>query len=82
MASQIFFKAAHLFLIADYVVFCLTGEAKIDYSLASRTMAFDIHALKWSGRILEAAGIDAGLLSQPVMAGTVAGGLKPEISST
>lgn len=77
---QIFFKAAHLFLIADYVVFCLTGEAKIDYSLASRTMAFDIHALQWSGRILEAAGIDAGLLSRPVMAGTVAGGLKPEVS--
>lgn len=77
---QIFSKASYLFLIADYVIYCLTGVAKIDYSLASRTMAFDIHALKWSERILEAAGIDPGLLSQPVIAGTVAGGLIPEVS--
>ncbi|MFT3982560.1 MAG: FGGY-family carbohydrate kinase [Lachnospiraceae bacterium] len=77
---QIYREAGHLFLIADYVVFCLTGESQIDYSLASRTMAFDIHTLKWSEQILGKAQIDIRLLSAPVPAGTAAGGLKEELS--
>lgn len=54
-------KARHVFLMEDYVVFHLTGKAQIDYSLASRTMAFDINKLDWSSQILEAAGIDREL---------------------
>ena len=66
-------KAKHIFLIADYVVFCLTGRAQIDYSLATRTMAFDIINLKWSEAVFRAAGVDIPLMSEPVPPGTVAG---------
>ncbi len=66
-------QAKHIFLIGDYVVWHLTGSAQIDYSLASRSMAFDIGKLRWSGEILEAAGTDASLLSRPVPTGTAAG---------
>lgn len=75
---EIYGKARHAFLMEDYVVFHLTGNAQIDYSLASRTMAFDIHRLDWSDRILEAAGIDKALLSSCVPTGSIAG----EILST
>ena len=65
--------AKHIFLIGDYVAWHLTGEARIDYSLATRSMAFDIGKLDWSEEILNAAGIDMSLLSKPVPTGTAAG---------
>jgi xylulokinase len=77
---EVYRQTKHIFLMEDYVVFNLTGRAKIDYSLASRTMAFDIHTLNWNGEIFAAAGIDMGLMSEVVPSGTVAGYLKQEIS--
>lgn len=70
---DIYEKAKHIFLMEDYVVFHLTGKAQIDYSLATRTMAFDIHSLHWSNEIFEAAGIDQKLMAEAVPTGTVAG---------
>ena len=70
---EVYQQAEHIFLIGDYVVWHLTGNAQIDYSLASRSMAFDIGKLTWSEEILNAAGIDLSLLSKPVPTGTVAG---------
>ncbi|MDE7198760.1 MAG: carbohydrate kinase [Lachnospiraceae bacterium] len=72
---DIYQAARHLFLMEDYVVFHLTGKAQIDYSLAARTMAFDIRRLDWSQEMLDAAGIDRALLSSCVPAGSVAGTL-------
>ena len=77
---ETFRKAKHIFLIQDYIVFLLTGRAQIDYSLAARTMAFDIRKLSWSDRILAAAGVDASLFSKPVPIGTAAGTVTAEIS--
>ena len=70
---EIWKKIWHIFLIEDYVVWHLTGRAQIDYSLASRTMAFDIHSLTWSQELFDEAGIDAALMSPPVPTGTPAG---------
>lgn len=70
---EVYAAAKHVFLIEDYVVWRLTGRAQIDYSLAARTMAFDIEKLKWSDEIFAAAGIDASLMSMPVPTGTPAG---------
>ena len=66
-------QAKHIFLIGDYVSWHLTGNARIDYSLATRSMAFDIGKLDWSEEILNAAEIDISLLSKPVPTGTVTG---------
>ena len=70
---EVYRAAKHIFLIGDYVVWHLTGEARIDYSLATRSMAFDIGRLTWSEEILDAAGMDVSLLSSPVPTGTAAG---------
>ena len=70
---DVFAKAKHVMLVEDYVVYLLTGERVIDYSLATRTMAFDINALDWSAEILGAAGIPVEMFSKPVPTGTVAG---------
>ena len=78
---EIYKKAEHAFLMEDFVVFHLTGKAQIDYSLASRTMAFDICRLDWSDRILEAAGIDRELFSACVPTGSTAGEILPAAAS-
>ena len=66
-------KARHVMLVEDYVIFLLSGRRVIDHSLAARTAAFDIRALRWSDEILSAAGLDAAMFSEPVPTGAVAG---------
>jgi xylulokinase len=66
-------KAKCILLMQDYVVYMLTGVRQIDFSLASRTMALDIHRKGWSREMLDYAGVDAALLSKPVPSGTIAG---------
>ena len=77
---EAFEKTAHIFQMEDYIVFLLSGKAVIDYSLATRSMAFDIHKLSYSSEILRAAGIPEELLSAPVPSGTAAGTVTPEAS--
>ncbi len=78
---EVFRRAAHIYLIEDFVVYHLTGVSQIDYSLASRTMAFDIGALTWSREIFDTAGIDVGLMSRPVPTGTSAGTITADTAS-
>lgn len=73
--AEVYSAAKHVFLMEDYVVYHLTGVAQIDYSLAARTMAFDIQNLTWSSQVFDAAGIDMKLMSKPVPTGTIAGNL-------
>lgn len=67
----------YVFLIEDYIVWKLTGVRQIDYSLAARTMAFDIASLDFSEEMLVNAGIDRSLFSEPVPIGTPAGRVLP-----
>ena len=75
---DIYQAARHAFLMEDYVIFHLTGKAQIDYSLATRTMAFDIHTLDWSNEVFKAAGVKQELFSMCVPTGTVAGNISRE----
>jgi xylulokinase len=50
----------------------------VDYSLASRFLAFDIFKRVWSDEVLSAAELDKCRLPVPVPAGTIAGTLKAE----
>jgi len=51
--------------IDSWLTFKLTGEHVTDYSNASRTMLFDIHALDWDGELCDLLGVDPGSLPQP-----------------
>ena len=66
--------------VADFVIYRLCGEPVIDYSLACRSLAFDVLNLSWSNSILSAAGIEADKLSVPVCAGTAAGTIRKEFA--
>ena len=72
-------KVQCILLMQDFVVYMLTGVRQIDHSLASRTMALDIHRKSWSRDMLNYAGIDPALLSQPVPSGSVAGPVRESL---
>lgn len=70
---DVYSKAKHILLMQDYAGFFLCGKACIDYSLAARTMGFDVKERKWSKELFDKAGIDMSLMSEPVQCGTVIG---------
>ncbi|MBO5648349.1 MAG: carbohydrate kinase [Clostridia bacterium] len=76
---EVFAQMHHFYLIEDYAVWRLSGVSQISYSLASRTMAFDVVSKRWCTEVLEAAGIDERIFSKPVSAGTVAGPVLPSL---
>lgn len=79
---EVFAKIRRIMLMEDYIIYMLTGNAVIDYSLAARTMALDIRNKCWSDEILSAAGIDKSLLSMPVGAFNIAGEIKEDVAKS
>jgi xylulokinase len=73
--QEIFSSSAKFLSPAEYLLEKLGLPALIDYSLASRFLAFDIRQRCWSNEILNHCGLDPSQFSAPVAAGTVAGKL-------
>lgn len=63
---KLFQNAFKFISIKDYVVYRLSGEYLLDYSLASATGLFDIESLRWSEEALGLIGISKERLSKPV----------------
>jgi len=78
---DVYARTAHICLIADFVIARLNGVRQIDYSLATRTMLFDLATLTWSAPLCAAAGVDPALLPAPVPLGTPAGPILPGIAA-
>ncbi len=68
-------------LMEDYIYYKLCGETYTDYSLACRTMLFDIHKKDWSKELMARFGLDAGMFSKPVQSGTVIGEISASIAA-
>ena len=64
----------------DFVSWKLGGVPAIDQSMAARTMAYDVHAGRWSDEILAAAGIPVEKLPVTVSAGTRIGRVDPSLA--
>ena len=56
-----------------YLIYLLTGKFSYDYSLATRTMLFDIRKLDWSNKIISACGLDRRILPNLYRADEVVG---------
>jgi xylulokinase len=72
---DIFASSVRFLTVIGYVLSRLGLPPYIDYSLASRYLAFDIRQRRWSERILAAIEINAERLPVPVPAGTTVGQL-------
>ena len=72
---DLFSSSVRYLTVIGYILSRLGLPAYVDYSLASRYLAFDIRKRCWSEEILAAAEIDIKSLPVPVAAGTIAGKL-------
>jgi xylulokinase len=70
---KLFCKARYWLNMADWVAFRLTGEARTDFTLASRTNALDPVCLAWADELLEKLDIDSRLFAPLIANGAVVG---------
>ena len=77
---ELYSKIWKVMLFEDFILYRLGGVVSIDYSLASRTMAFNIKEKNWENIILNEAGIKNDIFSEPVPSGTVVGTIKPNLA--
>lgn len=77
---EIFAKIDKILLVGDYINYKLSGHRVIDYSLASRTGAFDIAQKRFSSEVLTELGLPLEVFSKPVLAGKVIGNILPTIA--
>jgi xylulokinase len=66
-------RTDHLLHWSGFVSFMMGADPHVDFSLANRTLLFDIHAQSWSERLLRTAGLDAAKLPRPVASCTEVG---------
>jgi xylulokinase len=77
---DVFLHAAMFLTPQDYILGRLGLTPLVDFSLASRTMAFDINQRRWSGEILKKAGISEDVMPECVPSGTTAGKINDSIA--
>ncbi len=66
-------QTAKYLMWPDMVLLKLGHTPRLNHALAGRTMALDIRAKQWSTEMLETAGIDVGLLAEPIQPGAIIG---------
>jgi xylulokinase len=65
----------------SFIAFMLGAGPVVDYSLANRTLLFDIHQNDWSDALLEAAGLDRLKLPVTAPSGTVIGSVAAHVAA-
>ena len=71
--SELYCKAKTFLHWSGFVSFMLGAEARVDYSLANRTLLFDLERADWSNELLGLAHIEPDKLPPTVPAGTAIG---------
>lgn len=77
---DVYVKTDKNLLFSSFILYKLGAKPHIDFSLAARTMAFDIKEKKWSEDIFNAAEIEIGKFAEPVQAGTIVGEISKEVA--
>jgi len=70
------YERTHAFLHwSGFISFMLGAEPRVDYSLANRTLLFDLERQDWSAELLALAGLDREKLPPTIPSGVVIGSL-------
>jgi len=77
---HIYLKTHKFMTYADFILYKLGADPTIDFTMASRTMAFDLYKREWSKEILKTLDIDTELLSEAVPTGTIAGKINQKVA--
>jgi xylulokinase len=75
------YERAHKFLLwGSFVSFMLGAEPVVDYSLANRTLLFDVDREAWSEELLKLARLDRSKLPDTAPSGTVIGTVSEHVA--
>jgi len=77
---ELYERADKFLLWGSFVPFMLGAEPVVDYSLANRTLLFDIDRGGWSEEILELVGLDRAKLPDTAPSGTLIGKVSKHIA--
>lgn len=77
---EVYDRSVKWLQMTDYILYKLTGVMATDYTLASRTLAFDILKNTWSDEILDTLHMDKSLFPDVTESGTVIGSVSPGVS--
>jgi len=77
---EIYDKAYKFLHWGPFVSFMLGAEPRVDYSLANRTLLFDLDAETWSDDLLERTGLDRSKLPETAPSGTKIGTVSDKIA--
>jgi xylulokinase len=78
--SDIYKRIWKFMLFEDFIMYRLGQVEAIDWSLASRTMAFNVTKKIWEAEIFEASQIKPDIFSKAYSSGTVVGSVKNSIA--
>lgn len=70
---QVFAQASAWLCLADWITFRLTGQRTMSYSIASRTMLFDLRKRNWSNELIKLANLPSHLMPPALPSGEIAG---------
>ncbi len=74
-------KTRKYFCFEDLLQFKLGLDPAISWSLAGRTMMFDVRKHEWNQEILHAVGVTSGQLARPLPSGSVVGKIDKKIAN-
>jgi xylulokinase len=75
------YRQTHHFLLwSGFVSYLLGADPRVDYSLANRTLLFDLERCDWSDELLELAQLDREKLPATVSSGTVIGAVTTAVA--
>lgn len=77
---DIYKKTDKFLQYSDFILYKLSGEKYVDWSLASRTCLFNVIDKKFDDVLLNAAGIDKNLFPEPIQPGVTATVIKPSLA--
>lgn len=77
---EVFTEACTWLNMADFIAYRLCGVAATDYSLASRTLALNIHQRCWDEALIRELGLDPRLFAPLSPSGAALGTLLPEVA--
>jgi xylulokinase len=76
---EIYKKAQKWLQMADFIYWRLCGEFVTDYTLASRTLAMDIHTCQWSHELINCFNLKTDLFPPIIKSGTVIGKVSRDV---
>jgi xylulokinase len=78
--GEVFSKTWKFMCFGDFIAYRLGADPCIDFSMASRTLLFDIKKRSWSHNIFSETGLKEELFSEPIASAQLIGTVSPKTS--